>query len=285
MSSKICLNMFGGDVLLESDYRMSRPDSILRAYVLFRRQGLASLASLEQLRPQIEPLNPKQKGRVVAGMRYYEKHVAHKYKQPQPASHAVNVPYGDPNQQPVLCPQCSTLNWNGETHCHRCQATLDSTSQPTTAQVAPNGQSNGNGTGTHSRMLTRRLDSGDVPRDDEFTPASTLILRLPQHHDMLELTPQKYDRSLIFGRFDETGGIIPDVDFTDYSGAEYGVSRLHMALTYEPRYNRLVIKDMGSVNGVVVNGQTLNAYESRTLHQGDRLELGRMIIQVLYVHN
>ena len=123
-------------------------------------------------------------------------------------------------------------------------------------------------------------------RDDEFTPASTLILRLPQHGDMLELTPQKYDRGLIFGRFDESGGIIPDVDFTDYDGADYGVSRLHMALTYEPRYHRLtVIKDMGSVNGVTVNGQTLNAYESRTLHQGDRLELGRMIIQVLYVHD
>ena len=262
---------------------MGQIDSVLRSYVLYRLQGLATLASLERLRPQIEVLDAKQKGRVVAAVRYYEKRAVHKVRPtqnkrqhiPQSTSAVdtttvtVSVPYGDPTQQPNLCSQCSTLNWSGERLCRHCQTPL-----------------NGNGASANSRhMLTRRLDASETMRDDQFSPDSTLILRLPQHRDIIELAPQKFDRSLIFGRFDESGGIIPDVDFTDYDGATYGVSRLHMALTYNPRYHRLTIKDMGSVNGVTVNGQRLTSYESRTLHQGDRLELGRMIIQVIYVHD
>ena len=260
---------------------MQRVDSVLRSYVSLRRRQIKSLEALERLRTQIEPLQTAEKKQVVAGVRYYEKHICGK-PEPVPARRSAKSisetdtdtvprapapaqPYGDPTRQPTLCAKCSTLNWQGETTCHRCGQTLEDGTAL-------------NGTKTH------RLEEFEVVRSDLFTPTSTLILRLPQHHDVIELHPQKMDRSLIFGRFDDRGGIIPDVDFTQYDGARFGVSRLHMALTYNQRHNQLKAKDMGSANGMTVNSQRLTPYEARVLQQGDRLELGRMVVQIIFVH-
>jgi hypothetical protein len=213
---------------------LNRIDAILKAYVALRRQGSPPRQALETLRPQIEHLAPGIKGRIVAGVRYYEKHHSRN------GANQPRITTEIPNRPPVQIPR---------------------------------------------PMHTRRLNRGGSARSDLFKPDTSLVLRLPRYSQFIELRPQNHDRSLIFGRYDEADGVIPDVDFGDYDGAELGVSRLHMSLAYDERHSRLVIKDMGSANGIQVNGQPLAAYESYVLHTGDYLELGGLLIQIIYAHN
>ncbi|MEL7236035.1 MAG: FHA domain-containing protein, partial [Chloroflexota bacterium] len=167
---------------------------------------------------------------------------------------------------PSICENCGTLNWNNQAQCRKCGAPLISRQ-------------------AGSRMMTRRLGNEDNQRSEEFRPDTTLILRMPEQKAVIELCPQDFDRSLIFGRFDQSGGIIPDVDLEEYGGAERGVSRLHMALAYDARRNHLSVKDMGSANGVIVNGRRLPSFDTHILRSGDRIELGNFLIQIVYAHN
>lgn len=244
---------------------MSHVNTILRAYVLLRGQGQPSRAALERLRPQIEGTNKQDRKKIVAGVRYYEQQVHKQRSTASQGAAAAEDTRAMPRvgTAPKLCDNCGTLNWHATTHCQKCNAPLGIITR-----------------NVHTRQLTRPQNT----RDDLYKHNTTLILRLPQHKHVMELCPQDYGRSLIFGRFDQSGGVIPDVDFTEYNGVELGVSRLHMALTYNERHHNLTIKDMGSANGVYVNGQRLSPYESRLLRTGDRLELGQLVVQVIYAH-
>ncbi len=213
---------------------LNRIDAILKAYVTLRKQGSPSRQALETLRPQIEHLQPDGKGRIVAGVRYFEKY----YNRNGSGQPRITVEM--PNRPP---PQVSR------------------------------------------QVHTRRLSRGGGSRDDLFKPNTTLVLRFPRQSEFIELHPQNHDRSLVFGRYDEADGVIPDVDLGEFNGAALGVSRLHMSLAYDERHGRLVIKDMGSANGIQVNGQPLAPYESYVLHTGDYLELGGLLVQVIYAHN
>jgi pSer/pThr/pTyr-binding forkhead associated (FHA) protein len=42
--------------------------------------------------------------------------------------------------------------------------------------------------------------------------------------------------------------------------------------------------DMGSANGVYVNGQKLVAKEERVLRDGDQLRLGQLVLDAAYRH-
>ncbi|MEM6527768.1 MAG: FHA domain-containing protein [Chloroflexota bacterium] len=246
---------------------MNLTDAILKSYVVLRRKGHPPLEALEKLRPRVEGLAAHDKGRIVAGVRYYEQQV--KKRRTAMAGRGVAVAGGSshtPVGTPSICESCSTLNWNDQTTCRACNAPLKTSNH-------------------NDHMMTRRLGAGDGQRSEEFRPGNTLILRMPEQMAVVELSPQAYDRSLIFGRFDHSGGIIPDVDLGQYGGTEQGVSRLHMALTYDARRNYLTVKDMGSSNGVFINGQRLPVFDTSVLRNGDRLELGNLLMQVVYANS
>ncbi len=79
---------------------------------------------------------------------------------------------------------------------------------------------------------------------------------------------------LIVGRSDPQSNSYPDVDLNPYGGLELGVSRRHFRLKREG--DQLYVEDLGSMNGVVVNGQKLPPYTLHPLRAGDRILLGKM---------
>jgi len=239
-------------------------DAILKSYVVLRQEGHPPLEALEKLRARIEGMDAQDKGRIVAGVRYYEAHLK-KRQQKAYAGKTQTVKAASNGSPPLICENCGTLNWNNQVQCRSCGTPLTVTRPP-------------------QHMMTRRLNSNGGSRNELFKADTTLILRMPEQKHVLELCPQDYDRPLIFGRFDQSGGIIPDIDLTDYGGSERGVSRLHMSLMYEARHHHLTVQDMGSANGVFINGQRLNPFETHVLRSGDRLELGNFLIQVVYAH-
>jgi pSer/pThr/pTyr-binding forkhead associated (FHA) protein len=77
---------------------------------------------------------------------------------------------------------------------------------------------------------------------------------------------------------DPRADIFPEVDLTDCMGQEAGVSREHACIFR--RGNIIEVEDLGSTNGTLVNGERLSPYIPEILKDGDRLQLGKLLIEV-----
>ena len=80
------------------------------------------------------------------------------------------------------------------------------------------------------------------------------------------------------GRLDAAHGIFPDIDLTRDGGLEEGVSRRHCKI-YE-KDGEYFVEDLGSANGTFLDGERLTPYLPHTLEDGDRLQLGRVKLEV-----
>ncbi len=81
---------------------------------------------------------------------------------------------------------------------------------------------------------------------------------------------------MMLGRASEAEGYRPDFDMTFYDEGGY-VSRRHAhILTGQEGY---LIMDLGSSNGTIVNGQPLQPHRAYPLRNGDRIKVGRVVIQ------
>jgi len=81
------------------------------------------------------------------------------------------------------------------------------------------------------------------------------------------------------GRQDLEHGILPDVDLTADGGLEGGVSRLHCKI--HQRTFTYQIEDVGSANGTFLNGERLTPYLPQALQDEDRVQVGRVELQVI----
>jgi hypothetical protein len=87
-------------------------------------------------------------------------------------------------------------------------------------------------------------------------------------------------RPIRLGRIDPKEGVYPEVDLTDESAKEYGVSREHACIFR--RGNIVEVEDMGSTNGTLLNGTPLAPYNPTLLNDGDQLQLGNLLIEVSF---
>ena len=83
---------------------------------------------------------------------------------------------------------------------------------------------------------------------------------------------------LIVGRADTSGEYKPDVDLGPFGGEEKGVSRRHLKLFTSD--TDLMVTDLQSNNGTMLNGQPLEADKSYPLKDKDQLQLGRFKLDV-----
>ena len=80
------------------------------------------------------------------------------------------------------------------------------------------------------------------------------------------------------GRIDPREGVYPDVDLTADLAFEHGVSREHACIFQ--RGNVVEVEDLASTNGTLLNGTRLAPYLPVSLKHGDRLHLGKLLIEV-----
>ncbi len=80
------------------------------------------------------------------------------------------------------------------------------------------------------------------------------------------------------GRSDPSQNIFPEVDLTDDLAMESGVSREHAAIF--GRGSAIMVEDLGSTNGTLLNGERLDPYMPEPLQHGDQLQLGQLLIEV-----
>lgn len=87
-------------------------------------------------------------------------------------------------------------------------------------------------------------------------------------------------KSVRLGRSDPKQSIFPEIDLIDDLAMECGVSREHAAIF--GRGEDVMIEDLGSTNGTLVNGNRLDPYIPEILRHGDQLQLGRLLIEVRF---
>lgn len=83
-------------------------------------------------------------------------------------------------------------------------------------------------------------------------------------------------QEILVGREDPVSGIFPEVNLDPHGGQEAGVSRRHMRLFLQSGV--LMIEDLNTVNGTVLNKQRLPANQPFPLNHGDELRLGKLAL-------
>jgi pSer/pThr/pTyr-binding forkhead associated (FHA) protein len=86
------------------------------------------------------------------------------------------------------------------------------------------------------------------------------------------------NKAIHLGRLDPASDVFPEIDLSDDSGLEKGVSRRHARIL--KREGTVVVEDLGSINGTFINGKRLAPYLPEALHDGDQLQLGKLLIEI-----
>lgn len=100
-------------------------------------------------------------------------------------------------------------------------------------------------------------------------------LRIAQLSESLKI---RMDNRLIIGRSDKKQEAAPDVDLGPYDAEEQGVSRRHLSIHSEN--DLLMVTDLKSGNGSLLNGARMEPSRPYPLRSGDVLHLGRLQLTV-----
>jgi hypothetical protein len=109
-----------------------------------------------------------------------------------------------------------------------------------------------------------------------FGPRRKLVIYLKGVDKPLTVEP---DRPLLLGRGSSAQG---EIDLDQYDALTHGVSRKHAMLRPDAREDQLLLVDMGSTNGTFVNEEQLSPNLPYTVHDGDTIRLGRLVMHVYF---
>lgn len=126
----------------------------------------------------------------------------------------------------------------------------------------------------------------------EFAQIVTDLLRFGRgRYRAVELTVKNPDATfklmshdleeVIIGRADPDLNYSPAIDLTDFGGKLFGVSRRHATLNNKS--GLLSITDHNTVNGTFVNGLRIDPETPHVLTNGDKLKIGRVLLNINFV--
>jgi hypothetical protein len=110
-----------------------------------------------------------------------------------------------------------------------------------------------------------------------FSSNALLALHFEASTDPLIFNPAL---QTFLGRFETSADDGLYIDLVPYEAVEKGVSRFHAALFRSEAM--LVIQDLHSTNGTVLNGRLLLPNEQQRLHDGDEIYLGMLRIDIAF---
>ncbi|MBZ0291248.1 MAG: FHA domain-containing protein [Anaerolineae bacterium] len=238
---------------------MNALKTIVTRYQALRATGMPVKAALNDLRAEIEPLAEKEKQELARQLRALE---ASQEKTLHPL-HSKSAP---PVKEIVWvnCPHCGKSNQKHELLCYSCGGLLDRTNTASETQAL--------------------AETNDLTLSDDFYGQDSMLeLKVRGTGALFTVQPQKCEHEVVIGRSTQGSAMIPDVDLAKAEGEKYGVSRLHLTIRYQARYNTLSVFDLGSANGTYINGQRLHPQEVRVLRNGDELRLGRLVMNVIFL--
>jgi hypothetical protein len=165
----------------------------------------------------------------------------------------------------IKCPICQAEHPENTLFCDKCGSFLLEDNREETDLLAAD-----------EVTWMEREETSEVPEEDITSPLG-LKLTIPDSGRDVEVPLTK---EVNIGRLDPASGSFPEVDLSSDGGLEKGVSRLHAKITRRGR--EVFIKDLGSINGTLLNRKKLAPYLPRVLKSGDELQLGKLILRVSF---
>jgi hypothetical protein len=166
----------------------------------------------------------------------------------------------------ITCAECGKSQYEGAMFCNECGSSLlEIPVQPT--DVLPFSRSSSHA--ASPPLNDYKLMTASVPELITFVIPGR---RRP-------LTIELVDRIRI-GRSDMGADVAPELDLTEYDGMEKGVSRVHAVLQMSDQ--GIILSDLDSTNGTVLNGNPLPSKGCFLLHSGDEVRLGDLVIHIFF---
>jgi pSer/pThr/pTyr-binding forkhead associated (FHA) protein len=81
----------------------------------------------------------------------------------------------------------------------------------------------------------------------------------------------------VVGRGDPVSNFFPDIDLNPYGAIDNGVGRRHMRLFIQA--GQVLIEDLDSTNGTLLNSQKLAARQPQPLRDGDQIVVGKLLLR------
>jgi pSer/pThr/pTyr-binding forkhead associated (FHA) protein len=105
---------------------------------------------------------------------------------------------------------------------------------------------------------------------------AALRLKIGSKHREVEVTFDKL--TYILGRVDPISNVFPEIDLSADGELAKSVSRRHARILKQR--NKVLVEDLGSINGTFINGKKLVPYLPETLSDGDLLQLGKLPVEI-----
>ncbi len=140
----------------------------------------------------------------------------------------------------MKCTECTMENIEGALFCEECGAKLETAGQT---------DESAGGEETEGAMLVLASSDGNK-------------LEIPAKSEV------------VVGREDPISEVFPDVDLTNFGGADGGVSRKHAVIRKSGE--SCTIEDMGSTNGTYINKKRLQPHTPQAIKPGDEVRFGKV---------
>lgn len=138
----------------------------------------------------------------------------------------------------MKCTECNMENIEGAIFCEECGANLEAAGAMNEAAT--------DGEGTALVLTSSNGSKLEIPSKDE----------------------------VVIGREDPISEVFPDLDLTDFGGADGGVSRKHAVIHRTD--GGCTIEDMGSTNGTYVNKKRIQPHAPQSIKPGDEVRFGKL---------
>ncbi len=195
----------------------------------------------------------------------------------------------DSGSAEIICPNCRHSNIVGSAFCENCGSQLTQITPPPVKPVqtpAP----------APAAAPLPPVPLAPTPKVVPPTPpseADTLVGEAPTAHPpapVLEFIPGRFviqslnisipipsgKQIVVIGREDPVSGVFPDIDLDLHGGHEAGVGRRHAQLVLQG--GQVLLEDLDSVNGTVVNKVKLLPHKPQPVQHGDEVRFGKMLL-------
>lgn len=198
-------------------------------------------------------------------------------QQPVHPTYQVSQPDGDLN-----CPSCGHINIAGSAFCENCGTQLV---QPSPVIQPPPDQGQQPAGPPPAEPVPEQTPPAQPPTPQVVSPPTpppvahspgfiSGYFMIQEANTTLHIPQGK--QTIIIGREDPVSGIFPDIDLDQFGGQDAGVGRRHAQMFLQA--GQLLIEDLDSVNGTVVNKQKIPSRQPHLIRDGDEIRLGKMVL-------